>query len=933
MASIARRLGRWTAINKEPEKTVEEDSRAPNRQSVDSHHSTLSGLESQSSQSTHLTQSSRSNRSSETTLSEPDISSKNASRLHHKVSSVFSYFSETIRSTTSMFHPLEAGTTPSAPSELESPKKYRRHRSSISVISRPSEGQKLPYETTEFETPKKHRRYSSVISSGRSRMTPSTPRARETPKCALSSPTTPVRTSQEQPPQLDVKIPNSFLSDERSRSTVSTERIPTGPLSNLFDGHSREATTPCVGTPLRELWNLPPDVDGGFDTREDFLSLATHAHCARVISGRWEWSTVASTQPMLGKDSPGLPNENNAGMKASHEVLPAMLDNATPGSAGAGSTPSSPSKVTPELHLAARKELEPEIKIARDDLTLAHRPVPPVLFDTSDLSSPRNNLSRSAPSQRAHSTSMISQRQSCSDAISSPEPDINLCDQLLSPEAYEGDVSSCGTSPEHPSMGDRAAIAQRRADREKRYLETTLEGPDTESDDNSQSALELSRVPAAHGSNNSQHCSETMQDDTANASDIIWKMDLQPTTRNNSDLIDAVTFGPQVEIPAAKSLTMDSNLVPMGDLHYAVEAIERASGDAIWPTDLPQADEAIERTPGYMLPASRHNTCDVESSASSTIEGSVPSAPKYAMMSMCLAPDDFAALKPKQSDDTSFPIMSSTDPSTDVPLELLTSDLLSENEFGTENEEKSGPEKIPRICCDVEFWQEILFPGSGAAEHRQETEEWMSDYFGISLQKTSYKACSFDSANLGSPSQKSSATRRASLERNKPSRYKVPTCSSPVSSSNSDGSPRFIPSPQFEIKRFQLSEVKPTANIGYKSDDELTSKFNQASPASQASLTPEGSFRSSGQKAVCFAKDVEIINNHSELNLSPRKPSPARPAKRLSGAETARKVQRDLEVRNEAAVQRLCQRLQERSEITLEEPEASSPERPRWRVP
>ncbi len=925
MASIARRLGRWTAINKEPEETVE-DRRAPIRQSVDSHYSTLSGLESQSSQSTHLTQSSRSSGSSRTTLSEPDNPSKNASRLHHKMSSVFSYFSETIRSTTSIFHPVEAETTPSAPSELESPKKYRRHRSSTSVTSRPSEEQKLPYETTELETPKKHRRYSSVISSCRSRMTPSTPLGRETQKCTLSSPTTPVRTCQEQPPQLDVKIPSSFLTDERSRSTVSMERFPTGPLSKLFDGHSREATTPCVGMPLRELCNLPPDVDGGFDTREDFLSLATHAHCARVISGRWEWSTVASTQFVLGNDSHSLPNENNAGLKASHEVLPAMLDNATPGSAGAGSTPSSPSKVTPELHLAARKELEPE-------LTLAHRPVPPVRFDTSDLSSPRNNLSRSVPSQHAHSPSMISQRQSCSDARSSPEPDINLCDQLLSPEAYEADVSSCGTSPEHPSMGDRAAIAQRRADREKRYLETTLEGPDTESDDNSQSALELSRVPAAHGSNNSQRCSETMQDDPANASDIIWKLDLQPATKNKSEIVDAVTFGPEVEIPAAKSLTMDSNLIPMGDLHYAVEAIERASGDTIWPTDLPQAVEAIEGTPGYMLPASRHNTFDVETSASSTIEGSVPSAPKYAMMSMCLTPDDFVALKPKQSDDTSFPIMSSTDPSTDVPLELLTSDLLPENEFGTENEEKSGPEKIPRICCDVEFWQRVLFPGSGAAEHRQETEEWMSDYFGISLQNTSYKACSFDSANLGSPSQKSSATRRASLERNKPSRYKAPTCSSPVSSSNSDGSPRFIPSPQFEIKRFQLSEVKPTANIGYKSDDELTSKFNQASPASQASLTPEGSFRSSGQKAVCFAKDVEIINNHSELNLSPQKPSPARPAKRFSGAETARKVQRDLEVRNEAAVQRLCQRLQERPEITLEEPEASSPERPRWRVP
>ena len=688
-----------------------------------------------------------------------------------------------------------------------------------------------------------------------------------------------------------------------------------------------------MGTPLRELCNPPSDADGGFDIEEDFMSLPSHVHCACIISGRLEWPTVASKQPVLGNDSHGLPDQSNAGMKASHEVLPAMLDNATLGSAGAGSTPSSLSKVTPESQLAARKGFDSEVESALDDLTLPHRPVPPVRFDTSDLSSPRNHLSRSVPSQHAHSPNTISQRQSCSDARSSLEPDINLCDRLLSPEAYEADISSCGTSPEHPSMGDRAAIAQRRAEREKRYLETTLEGPDTESDDNSLSALELSRVPAAHGSNNSQRCSETMPEDPANASDINWKLDLPSATRNKSEVVDAVTSGLEVEIPAAKSLTMARNLIHMGDLHYAVEAIERASGDTIWPTDLPYAVEAIERTPGNMLPASNDNTFEVEKSASSTIGGSVPAEPKYAMMSMCLTPDDSVALKPKQSDDKSFPVMSSTDISTDVPLESLTSDLLPENELETENEETSGPEKVPRICCDTEFWQRILFPGSRAAEHRQETEEWMSNYFGISLQNTSYKAWPFDSANLGFPSQKCSATRRATLERNKPSPHKAPTCSSPVSSSNSDRSPKFIPSPQFGIKCFQLSEVKPIADIGYKSDDELAFKFNQGSPASQASLTPGGSFRSSGQKAVCFAKDVEIINNHSQLNLSPREPSPARPAKRLSGAETARKVQKDLEVRNEAAVQRLCQRLQDCPEITLEESEASSPERPRWRVP
>ena len=654
--------------------------------------------------------------------------------------------------------------------------------------------------------------------------------------------------------------------------------------------------------PLRGPCKFPPDVDGDPDAEEGF-------------------------QVMLGNDRHGLPNTSNAGMKASHEVLPTTPDKATPGSTGAKSTQSPLAEVASKFHLAACEELKAEVKSAQDELTLPYRPVPPIRFDTSNPSSPRNILSRNVPSQHAHSQDTMRQTQSCSDSNPFLESEINLCDRLLSPGAYEADVSSCGTSPEHPSMGDRAAIAQRRADREKRYLETTLEGPDTESDDNSQSVLELSRVPAALDSNESLRCSERMRNDPANASDIDWKIDPRFAASNNSELADAVMFGPEVETPAAK------NLIPTGDLHYAVEAIERASIDTIWPIDVSYAVEAIGKTPGYRAPASRDNGFDVERSASSTMGDSVPSAPKNALMSMCLTPEDLVALKPEQSDDKSFPVMPSTDLSTDVPLELLSSDLLPENEFEAENGGKPGPEKIPRICCDIEFWQRILFLESEIVEHRQETEKFMSDYFGIPLQDTSYEAYSFDSANPGLFSQSPSASRRASMERNKPSRHKAPMCSSPVSSSNSDGSPRFIPSPQFGIKLFQLSEAKSTAYMGYGSDDELASKSAQGSPASKENLTPGGSSRGSGQRAVCFAKDVEIIHHHSQVSLSPRKASPARPAKQLSAAETARKVQKDLEVRNEAAVQRLCQRVREPLGITLEEPETPSPDRPRWRVP
>ena len=667
-------------------------------------------------------------------------------------------------------------------------------------------------------------------------------------------------------------------------------------------------------------------MDGGFETDDDFLSTANSAYCDRVIAA------TNGKQSMLGNNRHSLLDESKARIKASNEVLSARLDNTTPGSAGAESIPSSVLELTPEFPLAAREDLEPGVETARDGLTSAYGPVPPLPPGSPDLPPLRNDLPQTVASQDAYSLLITRHRQSCSDARFSLE-DIDLCDRLLSPGGYEADLSSCGTSPEHPSMGDRAAIAQRRADREKRYLETTLEGPDTESDDNSQSALELARVPAAHGSNNSQRYSETMRNNPANASDFNWPMDPPPATRDNSEVIDAVDFGLGGELPAAKSPTLDRSLIPRGNLRYAVEAIERAPGDSIDLADLPYAVEAIEKTPGYMLPALTENTLEVERLVSSSIARGFSSGAKYTMMPMCLAADDVVALKPKRSDDKGFLAMSSTDLSTDAQLKLSSPGLLSENALKAGPEEKPGPEKVPRICRDTKFWQSILFPGSRTEEHRQETEDWMNDYFGIAAQDTTYKTCSLDSSSHGFPLQKFPTIRRASWGERMAARHETPTCSSPVSSSNSDGSPRPFPSTISGLKRFELPEVEPTAYVGHRSDDKSISTFIQDSPESRASLTPEDTSRSNVQKTVCFAKDVEFIDRQSQFNVSPRKTSPTRPAKRLSGAETAKKVQKDLELRNEASVQRLCQRLQEQPGIAPEENEASWPEKPRWRVP
>ena len=923
MGSIARRLGRWKTTDKELERTVGEDTRVLNRQSVDSQCSALSGLESQSSRSTQFTRSSRSKGSSRSTLSEPDSLSKCAPGLHHKMSSVFSYFSETIRSTTSIFH-LEQGTAPSERAEFESPKKELRPRSSTLAVSRPSEAQIQQYKTTELETPKKHRRYSSVISSVRSRRSFTSPRGRESQNCAMSTPTRPVRTFQEQPPKLDVKIPNSFLDDERSRSTVALEASSTEPLSELFKKSPRKVIAPCVRMPQRELCHPPLGMDSGFETEDDFPSPSNSGYCDRVIVA------PNNEQSMLGNDGHSIPDENNARMKASCEVLPANLDHATLCTGEAESIPSSLLELTHESPLTARRGLELGVKSASDDLALAHSPAPHFPPDSSDSSPLRNDLPQTVSSQDAYSLLISRHRQSCSDAKYSHEA-MDCCDRLLSPGAYDADMSSCGTSPEHPSMGDRVAIAQRRADREKRYLETTLEGPDTESDDNSQSALELTRVTAA--CDNSQRCSDTMRNNSANAKDFNWPLDSPPATRDNSGVVDAVDVRLRGELPAAKSPTLDRSLIAKGEFRYAVEAIERAPGDTGCVGDLPYAVEAIERTPGYMLSAPTEDRLEVERPASSSIRRSVPSDPKSTMMPMRVAADSVVTLEPKRSDDEGFLVMSSTNLSADARLELTNTGLIFENALRAGPRAKSGAEKVPRLCRDTKFGQTILFPRSRSAEHREAAEDWMNDYFEIAAEDTTYENASLDSSSQGFPLQNSSTSRRASWEERMASRHEAPIYGSPASSLNSDESPSPFPNTELGLKRYELQGAKPTSHISHGSDDKLIPTFIQESPESRASPAPEDACRSNVPKTVCFAKDVEIIDRDSQFNPSPRKTSPARPAKRLSGAETAKKVQKDLEVRNEASNQRLCQRLQEQPGSPPEENEASWPEKPRWRVP
>ena len=101
-------------------------------------------------------------------------------------------------------------------------------------------------------------------------------------------------------------------------------------------------------------------------------------------------------------------------------------------------------------------------------------------------------------------------------------------------------------------------------------------------------------------------------------------------------------------------------------------------------------------------------------------------------------------------------------------------------------------------------------------------------------------------------------------------------------------SPKPARKPEFGIKRFESPEVKLTAYAGYELDNELIYLFNQGSPTSTStkSNTPIRSPRDGGRKAVCFAKDVEIISHDGASDRPSPSPGPKRPAKRMSSTET-----------------------------------------------
>ena len=434
MAFLSKKLSWWRLGSEDPQADKKKPSSETPRGSVYSgYYSLLSGLESQYCTSPLIT--ARVNK---------DSSQTSPKKPHNPLSTACSNLSKFVRSRTAYWYQL--------PPE-------RDHHEDLTL------GQSKP------ETPKTLIHRPSLMSSVRSRISPFSSRARDLEKGVPESPTTPVPTTDEKPPKLDVEIPSPFLNESPSMPTtigvsrmMAHTKLPP-PSTNFWPSPTR---IPADQMPDQ---NIPSDLHAvSLDLEDPYINKdSSHSRGISFITSALELKpSLEPKKCSLGDDKGYVAEaESNAEKTDSDGFSPACLKPIAPGSAEAKNTSPCPN-------------------------------CSPIRFDSSALSTLRDSLGRRTSPGRPSLPSTTSPKNGLKDLLPSSPEGIEskwcLPSQLLSADTYEADAESSGTSSELASMGSRAAWEQRKAERYSRYLEAML-GADTESDTSTHSSLKLSRSP------------------------------------------------------------------------------------------------------------------------------------------------------------------------------------------------------------------------------------------------------------------------------------------------------------------------------------------------------------------------------------------------------------------------------------------------------
>ena len=562
------------------------------------------------------------------------------------------------------------------------------------------------------------------MSSVRSRISPFSSRERDLEKGIPESPTTPVPTTDEKPPKLDVEIPSRFLNESPSRpATIGVSRMmartkPPPPSTNFWPSPTR---IPADQMPDK---NIPSNLHAvSLDLEDPYIDKdGSHPRGISFITSALELKpSLEPKKRSLGDDKGYVAEaESNAEKTDSDGFSPACLKPIAPGSVEAKNT-------SPCPHCS------------------------PIRFDSSALSTLRKSLGRRTSPERPSLPRTTSPKNGLKDLLpSSPEViESKWClpSQLLSADTYEANAESSGTSSELAGMGSRAAWEQRKAKQYSRYLEATL-GADTESDTSTHSSLKLSRSPTRIPIENVETWRDGLEIGNATTGEIKveWKVELpfrtlnnpkdtakpatstageskvdckvghpSPTSKYNSEVIDAWVTDLDMELPVAKPTTMGPSQSPTSDLRCSVEAIDRQSSIALCLTgDLSYDVEAIERRARDELPTQysflllghtsenkgspSHGTFD-SSPTESTLSLAdsptfdLPITPKYTIMSMSLTVEDLLAFKAKNPETSS-----SRSDSIDATVDSTSAQEAFRNVFVTTSAEQKAHQTLRDAC-------------------------------------------------------------------------------------------------------------------------------------------------------------------------------------------------------------------------------------------
>ncbi|KAK3171919.1 hypothetical protein OEA41_004003 [Lepraria neglecta] len=664
MAFLSKKLSWWRLGSEDPQADKKKPSSETPRGSVYSgYYSQLSGLESQYCTSPLIT--ARVNE---------DSSQTSPKKPHNPLSTACSTLSKFVRSRTAYWYQL--------PPE-------RDHHEHLTL------GQSKP------EIPKTLIHRPSLMSSARSRISPFSSRARDLEAGVPESLTTLVPTTDEKPPKLDVEIPSLFLTESPSRPTtigvsrmMARTKLPP-PSTNFWPSPTR---IPADQMPDK---NIPSDLHAvSLDLEDPYIDKdGSHSRGISFVTSALELKpSLEPKKYYLGDDKGYVAEaESNAEKTDSDGFSPACLKPIVPVSAEAKST-------SPCPHCS------------------------PIRFDSSALSTLRDPLGRRTSPERPSLPRTTSPKNGLKDLLPSSPEGIEskwcLPSQLLSADTYEADAESSGTSSELASMGSRAAWEQRKAERYSRYLEAML-GADTESDTSTRSSLKLSRSPMRISIENVETWRDGLEvgNATTGETKVQWKAELpfralnspkdtakpatsmageskvdckvghsSPTSKYNSEVVDAWVTDLDMELPVAKPTTMGPSQSPTSDLRCDVGAIERRARDKL-PT--PQSVSAQ-----YSFLPLGHTSENKGSPSHGTFDNSpmestlpladsptfdLPIASKYTIMSISLTVEDLLAFKAKNPETSS-----SRSDSIDATVDSTSAQEAFQNVFVTTSAEQEA---------------------------------------------------------------------------------------------------------------------------------------------------------------------------------------------------------------------------------------------------